>query len=143
MPNSTRFLIIEDNPDDENLLLRQLKRAQLADKVKVINDGERALDYLRSPKNKAENLVAIFLDLKLPLRSGMEILEDIRANERLLNIPVILMTSSNAQEDLDRCRELGVSAYVQKPVSFTAFAKAVADTSLKRIPAETTVTTSE
>jgi len=127
MKTLTRILIVEDNPDDEALLLRQLKKAQLDRQVRVIADGARALYYLTDPKFKCEELVAVFLDLQLPSVSGLQLLEAIRADERIKHLPVILMTSTNAQEDLDRCRELGVSSYVRKPVSFSAFAKAVAD----------------
>jgi CheY-like chemotaxis protein len=128
MKNPIRFLIVEDNQDDEFLLLRQLKKAQLDRHIRVIDDGGKALDYLKNERYKSETLVAIFLDLQLPTVSGIQLLEAIRADERIRHLPVILMSSSNAQEDLDRCRELGVSSYVRKPISFTAFAKAVADT---------------
>jgi len=124
---SPRILIIEDNPDDETLLLRQLKKAKLSTQVRVIADGGRARDYLTDPRFKAEDLIAVFLDLQLPTLGGLQLLEIIRADERIRHLPVILMTSSNAQEQIDRCRELGVSSYVRKPVTFSAFAKAIAD----------------
>jgi two-component system response regulator len=127
-PNPTRILIIEDNPDDEALLLRQLKKAQLDGQIRVIADGNRALTYLTDAKYRCEDLVAIFLDLHLPAMGGVELLAAIRGADRLKHLPVIVMTSTHAQEELDKCRALGVSSYVSKPVSFSAFVKAVADT---------------
>jgi two-component system, response regulator len=120
--------MIEDNPDDEALLLRQLKKAELDEHIQVIHDGAKALAYLTTERNKCEDLAAVFLDLKLPSLSGLKILEAVRGDERLRNIPVIVMTSSNNPEELDRCRELGVSCYVSKPMTFSSFAKAFADT---------------
>ena len=120
--------MIEDNPDDEALLMRQLKRAELEKHVKVIHDGGKALDYLTDERSRCEDLAAVFLDLKLPTLGGLKILEAIRADDRLRDLPVIVMTSSNAPEELEKCRELGVSCYVSKPLTFSSFAKAFADT---------------
>jgi two-component system response regulator len=122
----TRILIVEDNPDDGALLMRQLKKAQLGEQVKMIGDGRQALDFLMLAE--ADHLIAIFLDLKLPNLSGLSLLDKIRANDRRKHLPVIVMTSSNSPKDLEGCKELGVSSYVQKPVTFGAFSKAVADT---------------
>ena len=126
-PLLSRILIIEDNIDDADLLLRQLEKVQLHHQVRVIAHGGIALDYLTDSGAKCEHLVAVFLDLKLPAVSGIQILEGIRASERIKHLPVILVTSSNSQQDLDRCKTLGVSSYVQKPISLSAFTKAVAD----------------
>jgi CheY-like chemotaxis protein len=123
-----RILIIEDNGDDEALLLRQLKKAQFDRHVRVIPDGGRALAYLTEGRFKCEDVAAVFLDINLPKISGLTILETIRSSDRLRNLPVIVMTSSNAPEDFKRCRELGVSCFVQKPLTLSSFAKAFADT---------------
>ncbi len=122
---TTRILIVEDDSDDGELLMHQLKKARLAEQVKLISDGRLALDFLFQPH--ASHLVALFLDLKLPSLSGLQLLEKIRQNDRMHALPVIVMTSSNSPSDLQKCQELGVSSYVQKPVTFTSFTKAVAD----------------
>ncbi len=121
-----RILIVEDNPDDGELLMRQIKKAQLAEQVKVINDGRAAMEFLADSLSK--HLVAMFLDLKLPSMSGLDLLAQVRSYEHVRHLPVIVMTSSNSLDDLRKCRELGVLSYVQKPVTFTAFTKAIADT---------------
>lgn len=128
MKNTPRILIIEDNSDDETLLLRQLKKAELDDKVKVIRDGDRALKFLRDPRLECEKLAAIFLDLKLPKIGGRKILEALRSDDRLREIPVVVMSSQATPEELEECRQLGISCYVEKPLTFASFAKAFADT---------------
>jgi CheY-like chemotaxis protein len=128
MSAERRILIIEDNPDDEALLLRQLKKADLERHIRVINDGAKALLYLTNERSKCEELAAIFLDLKLPTTSGLEILQAIRSSDRLRSLPIIVMTSSNEPQELEKCRELGVSCFVQKPLTFSSFAKAFAET---------------
>jgi two-component system, response regulator len=127
MNSPTRILIVEDNSDDEILLLRQLKKAGLDSHVRIIADGGRALDYLTNERLNAHELVAVFLDLQLPTVTGLEILRAIRADERIKHLPVILMTSSNAPQAIEECRSLGISSFVAKPVTFSSFAKAVAD----------------
>jgi CheY-like chemotaxis protein len=123
----SRILIIEDNPDDSFFLTRQLNRARLDDHVTVISDGQEALDFLL--KNASEetpvDFVAIFLDLRLPSLDGVPLLRKLRAIPQLRDIPVIVMTSSNEESDLEECRRLAVKAYVTKPVRLTDFIKAV------------------
>jgi two-component system response regulator len=128
MTTIRQILIIEDNADDQALLLRQLKKAGLGQHIKVIPDGGEALAFLSDDRFKREELAAIFLDLKLPKISGLRLLEAIRSDEKLLDLPVVVMTSSNAPEDLEECRSLGVYSFVQKPLTFSSFAKAFADT---------------
>src|ERR1700761_1661743 len=114
MSSPARILIVEDNPDDEALLMRQLKKAGLHEHVRAIHDGRKALTFLTTKQAENENLAAIFLDLHLPGVDGLDLLEAIRADQRICDIPVIVMTSSNSPEELDRCKRLGVANYVQK-----------------------------
>jgi two-component system, response regulator len=124
-----RVIVIEDNEDDRDLLLHQLKKSGMASHVKFIANGQEALDFLTGPRapTLAEELVALFLDLKLPALGGLELLRRLRASDQLRNLPVIVMTSSNDPKDMAECRRLNVAGYVPKPVSFTTFSKAVAD----------------
>ena len=124
----TKILIVEDNPDDEALLMRQLEKADLHTQVKVIPDGGQALAYLMNEEHRGENLVAIFLDMKLPTLNGVQLLRAIRTLDRLSHLPVILITASTDLKEIERCRALGISAFVPKPVTFATFAHAVADT---------------
>jgi two-component system, response regulator len=124
-----RVLVVEDNADDRELLLRQLRKTGMADQVKFISDGKEALLYLTESDAKSadEELIAIFLDLNLPSISGLDLLRTLRQSDGRLNTPVIVMTSSNDPHDLEECRRLKVTQYVSKPVTFTSFSKAVAD----------------
>ena len=126
---NVRVLVIEDNADDRELLLRQLKKSGMENHVKFIDDGKQALDFLvRQPTpGLVDSLIAIFLDLKLPSLGGLDLLRQLRAEERYRTLPVIVMTSSNNPSDIEECRRLKVTSYVPKPVSFTTFSKAVAD----------------
>ena len=127
--NPVRVLVIEDNPDDRELLLHQLRRGNMADHVKFISDGKEALDFLIGPTDAAlaAEIVAIFLDLKLPSIGGLDLLRSLRKSVAWQNVPVIVMTSSNNPKDIDECRQLKVTNYVSKPVTFNSFSKAVAD----------------
>jgi CheY-like chemotaxis protein len=124
---SVRVLVVEDNADDRELLLRQLRKSGMDSHVKFISDGKEALDFLSRPGEPAEELIAIFLDLRLPSLSGIELLRRLRGQGPLQDVPVIVMTSSIDPNDLEECRRLKVTNYVSKPVTFTSFSKAVAD----------------
>lgn len=126
--STIRVLVVEDNPDDRELLLRQLTKAGMADHVKFICDGKEALRFLTIPDpSTSENLIAIFLDLHLPSLNGLDLLRALREENRFETTPVIVMTSSNDPRDLQECRRLKVTQYVSKPVTFDTFSKAVAD----------------
>jgi len=124
-----RILLVEDDPKDVQLTLEALSEYNLANEVTVARDGEEALDYLyRRGKFKMVangNPSAILLDLKLPKVDGLEVLGKIKSDEKLKVIPVIVLTSSREEGDLEKCYKLGVNAYVVKPVDFHQFINAV------------------
>jgi CheY-like chemotaxis protein len=125
------ILLVEDNPNDLELTLVALDKSQLANEVIVARDGQEAIDYLTSEgewKDRAPgNPAVILLDLKLPKIDGLEVLGQIRANAALKSIPVVMLTSSREEQDLIRSYELGVNAYVVKPVEFAEFVEAISD----------------
>ena len=124
-----RILVVEDDPNDVELTLTALADYNLANEVVVTRDGQQALDYLscrgefsmRSPGNPA----VMLLDLKLPKVGGLEVLQQIKSDERLKLIPVVVLTSSHEERDMIRSYSLGVNAYVVKPVDFHEFVNAV------------------
>ena len=128
-PELIRVIVIEDNEDDRILLLRQLKSAHMSEQIKFIPDGQEALDYFQTHTAAlAQSLMVVFLDLKLPSNSGLEVLRKIRTESALAHIPVIVMTSSNNPKDLEACQALHVSKWVEKPITFDTFSRAIADT---------------
>jgi len=129
MNSLKRILLVEDDPKDVELTLTGLAEYNLANEVVVARDGEEALEYLyRRGKYQDRpngNPAVTLLDLKLPKLNGFEVLENIRSNENLRMIPVVVLTSSNEERDLARSYKLGVNAYVTKPVDFHEFVNAV------------------
>ncbi len=125
------ILLVEDNPHDVELTLRALKKHKLANKVEVAKDGVEALDFIfargRFAGEVPNRLKVILLDLKLPKVSGLEVLQKLKGDERTRSIPVVVLTSSSEDRDIQECYELGVNSYVVKPVEFDSFAKTVAD----------------
>jgi two-component system response regulator len=124
------ILLTEDNPDDEALVLRVLKKGNLANEIVVARDGPEALDYLfgtgqYAGRDPQENPTLVLLDLKLPKMNGLEVLQRIRADERTKHTPVVVLTSSDEQKDVAACYDSGCNSYVQKPVEFSEFAEAV------------------
>ena len=120
------ILLVEDNPDDEQLTIEALKEARLANKLHVVRDGAEALDYL-SADNHASSLKVVLLDIKLPKVDGLEVLRHIRANPLTEKLPVVLVTSSAEERDIMRGYELRANSYIVKPVDFTQFVSAVKD----------------
>lgn len=122
------ILLVEDNPDDEELTTRGFKRANLANPIDVARDGQEALDYLfgteEQPAKRAPAVV--LLDLKLPRIGGLAVLERIRGNERTRRVPVVILTSSGEDRDVVDGYDLGANSYVRKPIRFEEFATAVA-----------------
>ena len=120
------ILLVEDNPDDEVLTIRALKKHHLANDVTVAHDGAEALDLLlHSGGAGPTGYGLILLDLKLPKVDGLEVLREIRSDERTKFIPVVMLTSSEEQEDVVASYHFGANAYVRKPVKFADFADAV------------------
>src|SRR5246127_3020967 len=124
-----RILIVEDDPRDVELTMTALEDYNLANEVVVTRDGAEALDYLycrgEFDSRTNENPAVILLDLKLPKIDGLEVLQRIRSDERLKMIPVVVLTSSHEEKDMVRSYQLGVNAYVVKPVDFHEFVNAV------------------
>jgi two-component system response regulator len=128
------ILLVEDNPNDVELTLRALKKHHLANRVQVVGDGAEALEFIfgtgKFAGESPSQLKLIMLDLKLPKVSGLEVLQRLKSDERTRRIPVVVMTSSHEDRDIQECYNLGVNSYVVKPVEFDAFAKTVADLGL-------------
>ena len=127
--NLGRILLVEDDPKDVELTLTALEEYKLANEVVVARDGEEALDYLYRRGNfqgrSTDNPAVLLLDLKLPKVDGLEVLQQIKADAKLKLIPVVVLTSSHEEKDMVTSYELGVNAYVVKPVDFHEFVNAV------------------
>jgi CheY-like chemotaxis protein len=124
-----RILIVEDDPKDVELTLTALEEYNLANEVVVTRDGEEALDYLYCRGNfkmrSSDNPAVLLLDLKLPKVNGLEVLQQIKSDEKLKMIPVVVLTSSREERDMVASYKLGVNAYVVKPVDFHEFVNAI------------------
>lgn len=126
------LLLIEDNPHDAELTLRSLRKYRLANNIVHLSDGAEALDFLfgrgtyegRDIVNKPK---VILLDLKMPKIGGIQFLEELRNHELTRRIPVVILSSSTENPDVQRCFDLGANSYIVKPVEFENFSKAVAD----------------
>lgn len=126
------ILLVEDNTDDEKLMLMSLKRSNIANEVVVARDGQEALDKLLGTKGKPAALkpAVVVLDLHLPKIDGLEVLRRIRADERTKLLPVVVLSSSDEENDRVKSYDLGANSYVCKPVDFGAFAAAVRELGL-------------
>jgi len=127
---SKTILLVEDNPDDEALTLRALKRNNILNDVVVARDGAEALDYLfaqgvYSDRDPGKLPEVVLLDLKLPKIDGLEVLKRIRGNERTRRLAVVILTSSNEERDIIAGYDLGANSYIRKPVDFNQFMEAV------------------
>jgi two-component system response regulator len=130
--NSTKtdILLVEDNMDDAELTIRAFKKNNSANTVIHLKNGEEALDYifcqgLYASRNINETPRLVLLDLKMPKVDGIEVLRRIKSDERTKLIPVVMLTSSNENKDIQQCYKLGVNSYIVKPVEFEGFIKAV------------------
>jgi CheY-like chemotaxis protein len=129
MSRGNIILLVEDNADDVELTLRAFRKSKILNEIVVVGDGVEALDYLfatgvhagRDPKSMPE---VILLDLKLPKIGGLEVLRQMRADERTRRIPVVVLTSSNEERDILTSYDLGANSFVRKPVDFGQFVEA-------------------
>jgi CheY-like chemotaxis protein len=124
------ILLVEDNPDDEALTLRALKKSNILNEVAVAHDGVEALDYLfgegsHSGRDTSVMPQVVLLDLKLPKVDGLEVLRRVRADERTKLLPVVILTSSNEERDMLQGYSLGANSYIRKPVDFVQFGQSV------------------
>ena len=129
------ILLVEDNPDDEELILRSLRKANIANDVTVARDGAQALEFLFGDGGRKafkDGLLpaVVLLDLKLPKVGGFDVLKRIRSHADTRLLPVVILTSSSEEEDMVRSYESGANSYVRKPVDFTHFASAVSQLGL-------------
>ncbi len=123
------ILLVEDNPDDELLTVRALKKNNIANRIEIVRDGQEALDFMfaqgefaaRDPLDLPQ---VILLDLKLPKLNGLEVLRGLRGHERTRLVPVVVLTSSNEECDMIESYQLGANSYVRKPVDFDQFIEA-------------------
>jgi len=124
------ILLVEDTPSDELLTLRAFKKNNILNKVEVVRDGQEALDFLfckadYSSRNKKDNPQVILLDINLPKIDGLEVLRELRNNESTSLVPVVIMTTSDEQNDLISSYQLGANSYVRKPVELENFMAAI------------------
>ena len=124
------IIIVEDNPNDAELMVHSLNKNHLANKLIVLEDGEQALDYIfckgkYAKRNSDELPKVIFLDLKLPKVSGLEVLEQVKSNDKSNKIPIVIVTSSKEDPDIKAAYNLGANSYVVKPVGFDQFKETI------------------
>jgi len=124
------ILLVEDNPDDEELTLRALRQAKVANDIVVARDGAEAVEFVfgegrHAGRDTSKMPAVILLDLKLPKLSGLDVLQRLRADERTRLVPIVVLTSSSEDEDMLKSYRSGANSYVRKPVEFGAFVNAV------------------
>jgi len=131
-PTAVDGLLVEDNPADAEMTLRALQRAHLERRIATVSDGAEALDFIygtgpHAARAGARPLKVIFLDLKLPKVSGLEVLKHLKGDPRARDIPVVILTSSAETRDIAAAYRLGANSYLVKPVEFEKFVEAVAE----------------
>lgn len=131
MTSDRVILLVEDNPQDEMLVLRALRRAHVANRVDVVRDGQQALDYLLcegefATRDPADRPTVVLLDIGLPRLTGLEVLQRLRADPRTRLLPVVMLTSSDEDADRLASYENGANSFVRKPLAFGEFAETVA-----------------
>lgn len=129
--NTKSILLVEDNPQDEMLILRALRRVNMVNSIDIARDGQQALDYLfrqgeYANRESPDFPVVVLLDIGLPRLSGLEVLEIIRADKRTALLPVVILTSSDEEQDRLKSYQCGANSFVRKPIDFGKFAETVA-----------------
>lgn len=132
MHTAIEILLVEDSTSDAKLTIRALQKSNISNSITHLSDGAEALEFIFARGKYTERDIlnqpkVILLDLKMPKVSGLEVLKEIKSDERTQKIPVIIMTSSKEDSDISACYKLGVNSYVVKPVGFDNFSKAVVD----------------
>jgi len=133
--NEIEILMVEDRDEDIELAMRALKKNNIANNIEIVKDGEKALEFIFATGEFSERKISqqpklILLDLKLPKVDGLEVLREIKADERTKSIPVVILTSSDESSDIKEAYKMGANSYIVKPVNFDNFVKAVADLGL-------------
>jgi len=133
--NAVEILLVEDNPPDVQLTLRALRKHNLANQVLVVKDGAQALDFIFAAGEYAERWIengpkVVLLDLKLPKVNGLEVLRQMKSDERTKIIPVVVLTSSQEERDIVESYKLGVNSYIVKPVDFRKFTHSISELGL-------------
>lgn len=124
------ILLVEDNPYDADLVIRALRKRNLAEKVARANDGQEALDFFFGPgatESSIASIRVVFLDLKMPKVGGIEVLQKLKSDERTRLIPIVMLTSSQENRDLLESYRLGANSYIVKPMNFEEFAQIIGD----------------
>ncbi len=130
-PNLVEVLLVEDNPSDAELIIRELKKHHLANNLYHVKDGEEVLDFIfatgkfAATRNILYTPKLVLLDIHMPKVNGMEVLQKIKSDERTKSTLVVILTSSKEDSDIQRCYDLGANSYIVKPVSFEAFSEAI------------------
>ena len=134
--NLIDILLVEDNIDDAELAIRELKKHKVGNNLLHLKDGEEALDFVFGTgkftelRNKQYLPKVILLDIQMPKVNGIEVLEKLKADERTKAIPVVILTSSNQSPDIKKCYNLGVNSYIIKPVDFENYSKTIRELGL-------------
>jgi two-component system response regulator len=134
--NAIDVLLVEDNPEDAELTIRELKRHHLVNNLFHVEDGEEALDFIFATGKYAGSRdilqppKVILMDIQMPKVNGIEVLRRLKSDERTRSTPVVILTSSNQDPDIKTCYALGANSYIVKPVEFDGFAKAIRDLGL-------------
>jgi two-component system, response regulator len=128
--NAKKILLVEDSPDDQELIRMAIEDGHIANEIVAVSDGVQALDYLfgrgaYAGRDVSDTPLVILLDIKLPKVNGLEVLQQLRADPRTALIPVVMLTSSNEERDILTSYKNGVNSYVRKPVDFDQFTEAV------------------